>query len=374
VLVVLLVRERSPRFLALSYIGAAVLAGGVVGTVGGHVGGYFGAFRVWTLTTGVLLLLRGGYLLVRALPTRRTSVHHRAAGPATITVGRSRGALGALCAGLVVLTATVPASELTLRAERTSLAARDDVELVEALGSYLPAPWGEHLRLMERSTSVVEEYAGLASAVTAHPSAEVDSVIHALGRQRGAFEDLVQEHPELVVTSAPELGPWVGWSLSANWWFYRTLFRDYVPEPSSPTTVVWRQSAIPTTWQRTTCTVDPVTGLAELGAGERGLYDVELEYDGPGSGTRSYTLVRNSLNWAADAGGYVALDPAATRQRVPVYVDRPGTVALDTADVGASDGRPVTEITGCRAQALVATERSRATYAVYDALFNPVVE
>jgi hypothetical protein len=218
-------------------------------------------------------------------------------------------------------------------------------------GGYLRTDWLAHTDSAREFDDYVEEYTGLATAQQGpNDGLQVDSVIHALGRQRSAFMDRMARRPEIVVTTAPDYGTWPSWGVSANWWFYRGLFAGYLPQRTSPSTVVWRRNQ-PVDWEPVSCRV--VDSAVLLQAPEAGLYDVTIYYAGPGRNARAFTMLRNNINRAADANGYVALDPGATSQRVPVSVPMPGEVVLDTLDRPAT-GTSHTELRGCVAHRVTA--------------------
>jgi hypothetical protein len=94
-----------------------------------------------------------------------------------------------------------------------------------------------------------------------------------------------------------------------------------------------------------------------------GLYEVDVQYTGPGAGARAFTMLQNNFSAAVDANGYVALDPGASSQRVPVRVDTTGSVALATLDMPAGE-EALTQFHGCAAQR-VEVPRGADTLQVY---------
>ena len=176
-------------------------------------------------------------------------------------------------------------------------------------------------------------------------SLRVDSVIHALGRQREVFSDRMARRPETVVTTAPGYGVWPSWGLGANWWFYRGLFAGYLPQRTSPSTVVWTRTQ-PVDWAPADCRI--AGDAVILQAPAAGLYEVTIDYAGPGRGARAFTMIRNNINQAADGNGYLALDPGASSQSIPVAVTAPGEVTLDTLDQPAAESAR-TRLEGCTA-------------------------
>lgn len=318
--------------------GASTMAGGLAATVGGHTDGYFWSFVLWGYVVAAVVVVRlvvvavGRIGAVRSLlsrdPVRRTA----------------RAVL--LAAGVAAL---VAAGIAMVRANwATGSAVAGDAAYVHdpELGGYLHRDFLYQLGEVDGRDSVLEEYTGLAGAVNGpEESLPVDSVIAALGSQRGVFGQRMAERPEVVVTSAPQVSNWVTWGISANWWFYRDLFRSYSPVQTSPTTLNWTPTE-PAVWEAVPCRVRGSN--VEIDAPTEGLYEVTLRYSGPGRNARAYTMVQNNINVAAGARGYVGLDPGNDVQRFPVSVFAPGTTGLSTIDVSGGSGR-VTRLESCTA-------------------------
>jgi hypothetical protein len=340
---VVALRRRSLTWMLVGYLGVSTLAGGVTATVGGHAAYYFWAFRVWATVVaalGLVLLLR--YELVLHRPAlaglwQRSLRLRRAAVALTVValLGASAFAVG------------------DAARQRISLASDEDFVFDEGFDGYLDAEYADHVALARRlDDRVVEEYFGLWSVADGpDPELSVDAVIHALGDQRGAFAARLSEHPEHVVTTTPEESDgWANWNLSANWWFYRELLRSYVPEPTAPMTLVWNRTQA-VAWKSVPCVVKGYH--LELSAPSSGLYEVQLDYRGPGRNGRAFSMVRTNLD-APMADGYLALDPGATSQDFPVYVHEPreGMTYLPLKDVPERDGKRLTELVGCTASAI----------------------
>jgi hypothetical protein len=287
-------------------------------------------------------------------------------------VGTTLRAVTAVAAIAVLVTAGVS----TVRANwRTGAAVSADPAYVPApeLGGYLPRAFAPQVDAIKgRDISVIEEYMGLAGAVNGpNRSLRVDSVIAALGSQRAAFAEQMAKRPDLVVTTVPEVDPWVRWSVSANWWFYRELFRSYAPVQSSPLTLNWRP-ATPATWAPVPCAVRGQQVV--LGAPSAGLYEVTLDYRGPGRNSRSYSMIENNINVVETARGYLTLDPGARRQRFPVAVHDPGagSTVLSLKNVSKDGGR-LTDLESCTALA-VTVPQGADTMTVYSGLLLTPVD
>ena len=341
--------------LLVSYLGTAAFLGGLIGTVGGHVADYFWAFALWGYAVTAVGAVRLAALALGRLPALRT--------PGTAL--RLTGAAATVAVLAVAGTAAVQEAR-----HRGGLFAADPRFVYDAgLGGHLDAAFVPQVQAArEREAPVVEEYLGLSGVVDGPPSASVDSVIAALGRQREAFGARLADRPGLVVTTAPETNEWVTWNLSANWWFYRDLFQGYAPVPASPLTLGWTP-AEPATWAEVPCRTEGSEVVVE--APTAGLYEVALRYQGPGRGARAFTMVQNDINVAVDADGYVALDPGAHEQRFPVAVRDPGsgTTVLATRDVPGDDGA-LTTLESCTASSITYPEGAD-TAALYGRLLAP---
>lgn len=340
-------RRRSIAWLLVGYLGTATFLGGVIGTIGGHVGYYFWAFSVWGSVAGAVgLVLLVRYELVLHRPSlagfgRNSAVARRLTVIATV----------AALLGVTLLTVTDAARM------RAALASDDRYTYDQGFGGYLDAQYAAHVKLARQLPDrPVEEYFGLLGVADGpETDLKVDAVIHALGQERSAFAARMAKHPEHVITTAPEnsLG-WAAWNMSANWWFYRDLVKSYAPKQDSPMTLVWSR-AQPATWQSVPCHVKGYH--VELSAASSGLYEVALNYRGPGRNGRAFSMVQNYFN-APLSDGYLALDPGATSQSFPVYVHDPGTGVTELAmkDVPRDGGRHLTTLNGCTASAIAFPE------------------
>ncbi|WP_131801979.1 hypothetical protein [Klenkia taihuensis] len=355
VLVLAVLRPTVERALVL-FLGGAVLAGGVAATIGGHTGGYYWSFVLWGWLVGALLVARLAIWGVRRLD--RQVAPPRAARRAVAAVA------------VATLAASGAAAVYEARATGGDLARAGGVYIPE-LGGLVPPDFLDQVEEVDGVDDVVEEYSGLAGALNGPTEAlSVDSVIAALGDERTAFADFMQRPHELVVTASPSI-IWTTWGIGANWWFYRELFRAYAPETSSPLTVNWRP-ATPRAWPGVPCEVDG--GAIRLSTPELGMYEVDLRYEGPGRGSRSFTMVENNLSVASSAQGFQALDPGADRQRFPVIVRDTGagnrTLALK--DV-SNTTNPVTRLVSCTASRVLFPTESDAR-AVYGSFFSGPVD
>jgi hypothetical protein len=335
-------RRRSISWLLVAYLGAATLLGGITATVGGHSAYYFWAFRVWAMVVVAVGLVLFAH--------RELTLHRPRIAGGIARASRTRRAAAVLTA--LALTGVTLVAVVDAVHQRISLAADPHYVFDDGLDGYLDARYADHVAMARANhDTVVEEYFGLWSAVDGpNENLKVDSVIHALGSQRQAFADYVaKERPDKVVTTSPEMDDgWTPWNLSANWWLYHDLLKSYRPEQTSPMALTWTRTQ-PAAWTSVPCRIDGYK--VQLSAEESGLYEVALQYQGPGAGSRAFTMVRNYLN-TPGADGYLALDPGATSQAFPVYVHdvREGITNLPLKDVPS--GRRLTRLSGCTASAI----------------------
>lgn len=336
----------------LAAIGASLFLGGSVSTIGGHVGYYFQPFTAWAAVSVFAVVVAG---LVRGL---RAAAGRRVA----------REAVTWLAVGVVLL-ASVAGWRMYREAlsHRLSLAGDPRFVYSPELAGYVEVAWVDHLKRTSELDDVVEEYVGLATAINGpNKTLMVDAVIHALGRQRGVFEDRMAQRPENVVTTAPEYNVWATWGLSANWWFYRDLFAGYDPEMTSPSTLVWtRTQAVP--WKSVGCRIEESAVVVE--APSAGLYEVTLDYVGPGRGARAFSMVRNNISRPPmQPEGLLALDPGASSQSFPVSAGSAGDLTLEVVDRPVGD-QPLTNLRSCSAREVSVPANSQALR-----LYGPIIK
>jgi hypothetical protein len=97
---------------------------------------------------------------------------------------------------------------------------------------------------------------------------------------------------------------------------------------------------------------------------------VTLDYEGPGRNARAYTMVQNNINMVLTGEGFVALDPGATTQQIPVMVHDAGsgTTVLPLRHVAGGDD-PVTTFVSCSAASVTVPDGAE-TMDVYSRLFR----
>lgn len=318
--------------IASAVIGLATLLGGITATWGGHFeAGYFANFNYWVaiqLTSNIVAWI--AVVLEQRLPKVASTASRWATSP----VGRTLpliALLGALGWSWMIVRERVHQTEITARTN-------PELFYVPELGGYLNNAFRDHVAFARTHRGILEEYWGLASAITRERSkVRVDSVIHALGSERSGFAARILEHPYVITTARGLTLDWQTWNTSANWWFYRPLRENYSARPLSPTTLLWTKdpntrSAI---WTATPCEVTSHEGSAALRIhGGPGYYEVTL------NGTvkpprRGIVKIQNFVNGVD--GGYLALDPSANIHRFPVRIPPYGTGTLRFEVMDPSD-------------------------------------
>lgn len=344
-LILLVITLRGPTIenTLLMFVGLTLAAGGALATIGGHRDiGYQSAFHFWCQATSVIGFLFVGVHLTLRILGKLTFISHITSyvsfllflGLLTVLVGNYRNYLSI----------------------KNAVAADPNRFYVKELGGYLPVAWMNHV-LMSRDSinlSYVEEYWGLWSTVTRrHATAPVDSVIHALGEIKGIFAARVQKQPDVVITTPRSMSPeWQPWSLSANYSFYKPLLEYYEPIMTSPTTLVWRKS-IKTTWPVASCDIMPDNPASFfLPHSEPGFYEVNLRFKNTLIDPRSLLMVKNNINYAAGANGYLSLNPRLKNAEFPVALTS-GSNKFDFQVISISEKRSSIVLESCSARKIV---------------------
>lgn len=340
--VVLAIARETRRIehLLLGAVGFALMAGASVATYGGHKDAYFFAFRMWGFVTAIIAGVRVvAWLIGRPLERR----------PRLVPVGT---ALAALASVVIVHQAVRTARAVSLaRAEAPRDAARF---AVPELGGYLPTTWREYIELARRTPTraVVEEYWGIWSALHRIISPwPVDSVIHALGRQREVARAMLPA-AEVIITTRPRMSPqWQPWNVSENYWFYEELIYRRQQVAQSPNTMVFMRGGTPPVDPPVDCRIDAAAGAVMVTPQRAGFVEITLDYayDGP---RRSLLMAAN--NYVRTAGlepaGYLSLDPRATRAQYPAYLPDVRPYTLPVFSVPSDSPQPV--LRGCTAREL----------------------
>lgn len=345
------IRSRDLKDLSLLAIGCGLFLGGSLATIGGHIYIYYDPFKLW----GLLIL--GNYLLIRVQITFES-----------VTKIKSKNMI---FTGLIYgLSIFILIQETNSLLDEKQLAKQNgNYEYNENLGgfvdkNFLPKSVGTGIK----QGDLIEEYAGLESFFYRTSNAnKVDSVIHALGKQRLEFEKSINSRPLRVITSSPEVGDWFAWNISANWWFYRTLFSDYSAEINSPLTLKWSRE-VHMVWPTVDCAVTDLGRGIVIQPTNPDFYEVTIEYTAVKSGQRQFSMIQNNLNIVQSPEGYLALDPSKNIQSFPI-AGFDGATNLKLVDVSKSDGF-VTKIKSCTANRIFFNESGK-TKEILDGLIKP---
>ena len=285
-----------PRFLFLLYLGVTLFSAGLISTIGGHQGGYFWAFKSWgRAIVGVLIVSLMVYLVRTVVRNGLPSIFSKEKFVALFVFG----SIGLLIA------------YLSFGLARYSTSVHSDPT------KYYEPKLGGLLNVAQRplfelpTDSLLEEYSGILGVISKGPLPffQVDSNIHALGSKRGISERTLNlKPPSIVTTTSPHLSKqWVSWNISANWWFYKTLFSKYSPTATTPSLVVWRKTENQN-WQTIGCLVQ--RGRIVIPQVSLGLIDVTLTKKGSvGILNQGYSMIRNNLNIVESGDGFVAINP-----------------------------------------------------------------
>lgn len=310
-------REPTDRHRLLLFIGIALYGGGLLSTMGGHRdAGYFSGFVRWAVV--VVLYFCTRFLFRFAYPrlwwTRPGENNEYAMlRPDSLRVGVICGAV------ILVLTQTVNA--IQKRSDREN---NENWFGVPELGGYLPIEYLSYIEWSRnQAKTVIEEYWGLLSGLTHRQTpVQVDSIIHALGSERMRFNKMMDvQPPDAVITTPRSYSPgFQSWSISANWWFYRTLLQSYQPMKSSRSTLIWRKTETKLVWPKVSCAITG-TGFQLSETIQSGYYEIDFDLNLQESLTRrGLVLVKNNINQAFLANGYLSIDPHVQHHRLPIRV------------------------------------------------------
>lgn len=318
------IQKRSIEYATIAWIGLALGLGGLVASIGGHAElYYFDPFVHWGMVTALLGLARIAYW------ARARQVQ------APLPVGYL------LALGLALFVPEVVFSVMHYSSKRANIEQSKDYFYVSELGGYLGSNWKDYVdfaRSVPTGSRVIEEYWGLVSAIRRElPLWPVDSAIHALGHVRGVASEGINKADWVITTRKRMSKPWQPWNFSQNYWLYESLFKAWSPAVFSPNTIVWQRQAGSELRKGTTATCAIVSGsnLLEVTADQAGYVELDLEYK-VRAPRRTLLMIRNNASFGGDASGYVSLDPAGNRAKLPAYLTRPGLNTLDIQVRGAS--------------------------------------
>ena len=334
-------------------IGFGLFLGGSVATLGGHIYIYYHPFKLWGFLVAFNFILLG---IQEKLKSRANSLgrNYKTAVPWILCISLS----------CIVFQETNAFWKETKLAKGNKQYIYNDV-----LGGFVDKnfmPKGRDSG--SKGDNFLEEYFGLESALFgSYGENKVDSVIHALGQQRLEFQKSILSKPSRVITSSPEIGDWFAWNISANWWFYRTLFMNYSAEINSPLTLHWQRQS-QAEWPTVDCTITNMGRAIEIRNTSADFYEVKISYTGIRSDQREFSMIQNNLNIVQSPNAYLALDPREKTQSFPVLGIIGGT-KLHLMDVSKSS-RSDTRITSCFAKKII-IDNSGNTKKILDSLIKP---
>ncbi len=332
------------EYTLMLFIGITLAAGGTLASVGGHLeSGYMISFIFWCKATlGISLVV----FILSAIARMKlgTSLLNSIVIPII---------LGSVIIQLLLISENVEAY-----VRKREVAQSDENKFfVPEMGGYLPNSWKAHVSLARDSneTTIVEEYWGIWSSISkTQTNFPVDSVIHALGDTRIQYAKILQKLPNFVVTSTPSIsGPWYGWNLSANWWFYKIVLENYVPTQTSPSTLLWKKAAKRSIWPVTYCYIsnDPKNPEIVIETNIPGYYEITIQYEVSELSSRTLLFVKNNLNLAFN--GYLSLDPRAKTSTFPVGLHGSDENRLDFKLTTVSDDLSKVLVQGCQAKKII---------------------
>jgi len=302
--------RKNLRFAA--FIGLALFGGGLVASLGGHLsGGYFSAFRYWAFAVITIILIQTVIQLISRLDFSIKS-----------------GNLP-FFSFLALVSILVTAMQWDVLQRTNETVAKDDQLFFSSqLGGYLPIEWRGYIDLATRDEdlSVVEEYWGIWSSINKQPSLwRVDSVIHALGKERQVSKASLPS-AERIITTKSLFSGWQPWSLGQNYWFYKELFLNWKPIHEGPNTIVWGKLTESRNFTPITCevidvgTTEKITDFRlEVSEGESGFYSVQLKF-AEALNTRDLVMAQTNIRTPV-SNGFVSIDPKEQLVEFPVYLD-----------------------------------------------------
>jgi hypothetical protein len=309
------IRRPAINGLCTVYVGWTLVCSASVATIVGHRDNYFIAFRFWAL----LVVLA---LISTRLNSKLTSYKHRA-NPQIF-----------LALSIVLLFCCISnlrTSINELNNKRSSLSASQSYFQSKKLGGYLPRSYSKAVTFRPLTgETVVEEYTGILKASLNYPYLmRVDSIIHALGTERQRANVVIKSSPDFIVTTNPEMlrngvksGSWLSWNISANWWFYKYIFKSYEYDWFTPNTILWKKSSS-LYWPITACRIGSNLNSFYLPENSAGFYEVSLVFSSKPNNRSSPIRVKNAINYGDKSGrGFLTLDPDETSFLFPVFVSQ----------------------------------------------------
>jgi hypothetical protein len=285
--------------------GTILFAGGFLSSFAGHSGPYFWPFRKWTYMVSLVLILAIFSNLIRKYFLN-----------SFLLLGATRN-LSVVMAILISISLFV-GSLKSYQESLMSIRQTSNFSFSPSLGGYLDNSYSSLARKV--NGQFIEEYFGIVSSVNGPRNEfKVDSVIHALGLERSNFTRTLQKSkPKFVFTTNPDMSKeWVSWNISANYFLYRPLFRSYIPEILTPTIIRWKKSFFNPS-QPIACKIE--NGEIFVSTDSARLIEVSLVTKTL-KNRRNFVMVRNNIQVAENAKGYLTLDPNETGHVFPALIN-----------------------------------------------------
>lgn len=310
-LIVLVVLKRQQDHLLILHIGMVTFASGIIASIGGHVGGYFVAFYYWgaLVATSLMFLIISRLFKGQNFQWEVYFIHM------IVFIGF-----------IACLTSTTSKIE-SLSAKKTDLLT-GKYFFVQELGGFIPLKYKSFIEFARdnKEKTISEEYWSLLSAIQdKNQPWKVDSVIHALGRQRMLAQESLNNLPDLLVTTNPTFSPeWQPWNFSQNYWFYKRVIDSYQTVFETPTQVVWQRSEPSNVkYEPIKCEVSESGSYIVLSSNSTGLTEVSFKFT---STTTRSSVVRilNSISFGGAANGTVSIDPRSNTGTIPLIKESIG--------------------------------------------------
>ncbi|ABM02306.1 hypothetical protein Ping_0448 [Psychromonas ingrahamii 37] len=317
--------------IILCIIGFALFFGGVLASIGGHFTKiYFNAYHAWAIIIAIIFTIN---LIVKLISKNIQSNQ--------ILFLRN------LVSPSIIICLLMVASAGSYKYYRNLNSVQNNKYFyyIDEFGGYLNVKWKDYIEFIKlnKHKPIIEEYWGLASALNRTFSPwPVDSVIHALGDVRKKAQDSLVKADYIITSKNGNFSIWQPWSVSQNFWFYKTLFSEWEPIFHSPATTIWKKLPHKRTEQNVECEITKNRDAFTIKTDKTGLINVKLNYSITAKG-RYLSMVKNNLSYASDAAGYVSINPKSDNAFFPVLSKGDENEIYDAKIVGSDNGEIIIE-------------------------------
>jgi hypothetical protein len=211
-------RDADDDRLALCCIGTGLLSSGILTSYSSATPGYYGAFMAWAMLVLASLSISFVFQFFFRDDSFRANCRPLLLSSILVLIP------------LAVAGQTYLAEKVRIQREKR----KGDIQWIPALNAYGPkwmAKDLEHVRdvIPNNSTAASDYWNWLSLAVPTKNIFPVDSIIHALGRQRNNSAFLLKDRPPsyAFTTTLAFSKDWSRWNIAYNWWFFRTLRENY---------------------------------------------------------------------------------------------------------------------------------------------------